>query len=120
LELSQDRFRGKNGMKRPFALALTLGLLAGCGPVQSTAYLIDAQVQIEAARTAGADKYALYEYTAANLYLHQSRVETGYSNYDNALLYAKKASEFARQAKTNAEAAASQEAGGTSGGSQTP
>ena len=105
-------------MKRPFALALTLGLLAGCGPVQSTAYLIDAQVQIEAARTAGADKYALYDYTAANLYLRQARVETGYSNYDNALLYAKKASQFARDAKAHAEAAVQTEGGAT--GSQTP
>src|SRR4051812_37097278 len=107
-------------MKRPFALALTLGLLAGCGPVQSTAYLIDAQVQIEAARTAGADKYAPYYYTAANLYLHQSRVETGASNYDTALSYAKKASEYARTAKSDSEAAAQQESGGAPSGSETP
>ena len=96
-------------MKRPFALALLLGALAACGPVQSTAYLIDAQVQIEAARTAGAEKNAPYPWTLSNLYLRQARVETGYSNYDVALQYAEKASKFARQAKADAETVTQQE-----------
>ena len=98
-------------MKRPFALALLLGALAACGPVQSTSYLLDAQVQLEAARTAGADKNAPYPWTLSNLYLREARVETGYSNYDVALQYAKKASQFARQAKADAEAVTQQETG---------
>lgn len=98
-------------MKRTFACVLVLGALAGCGPVQSTAFLIDSQVQLEAARTAGAPKYAPYAWTAANLYLHEARVEVGYSNYDVALGYAQKASKFAREAKQESIARANAEAG---------
>jgi hypothetical protein len=98
-------------MKRTFACVLVVSALAGCGPVQSTAFLIDSQVQLEAARTAGAPKYAPYPWTAANLYLHEARVEVGYSNYDVALGYAQKASKFAREAKQQSIARANAEAG---------
>lgn len=83
------------------AMLLPLAEVA-CGPVQSTAFLIDAEVQLEAARTAGAAKYSPFEWTSAKLYLHQARVETGYSNYDVALEYAHKASDYARKAKQEA------------------
>ena len=39
--------------------------LAACGPIRSTSSLIAADVEVEAARTAGAQKTAVYEYTAA-------------------------------------------------------
>ena len=84
---------------------LVLGVtLAGCGPLQSTAYLLDAEVQIEAARTAGADKYAPYEWTAANLYIHKSREEVGYSDFEVAVDYAQKASKYANEAREKAMA----------------
>jgi hypothetical protein len=38
--------------------------LAACGPVRSTSSLIAADVELEAARAAGAQKTAAYEYTA--------------------------------------------------------
>src|SRR4051812_15057396 len=82
--------------------ALVLAGLAGCGPVQSTAYLIDADVQLEAARTAQADKLAPYEWTSANLYLHKAREEVGYSDFEQAVTYAQKASKFALAARENA------------------
>ena len=87
---------------RPLLCAMALALFCGCGPVQSTAYLLDAAVQIEAARTAQAEKYAPYEWTSANLYLHKAREEVGYSDFEQAVSYSKKASGFANKAKENA------------------
>lgn len=84
--------------RRLFAL-LALAGLASCGPVQSTAYLLDADVQLEAARTAQADKLAPYEWTAANLYLHKAREEVGYSDFEQAVTYAQKAAKFAAAAR---------------------
>ncbi len=91
-------------MTRLVAVFLLGNLLAGCGPVRSTAYLLDAEVQIEAARTAGAEKYAPYEWTAANLYIHKAREEVGYSDFEIALDFAQKASRFATEARTQAMA----------------
>ncbi len=83
---------------RLLALTSLLGFTA-CGPVQSTAYLIDADVQLEAARTAQADKLAPYEWTSANLYLHKAREEVGYSDFEQAVTYAQKAAKFAASAR---------------------
>ena len=94
-------------MKRFGALLILLGAVSGCGPVQSTAYLLDAEVQIEAARTAGADKLAPFEWTASNLYIHKAREEVGYSNYETGVEFAQKASRFAREARSKAMAASS-------------
>lgn len=76
--------------------------LFGCGPVQSTAYLLDAEVQIEAARTAGADKLAPYEWTSANLYIHKAREVVGYSDFEAGVEFAQKASKFANDARAHA------------------
>ncbi|MBI5477230.1 MAG: DUF4398 domain-containing protein [Deltaproteobacteria bacterium] len=76
--------------------------LAGCGPTQSTSYLMDAEVMLEAARSAQAEKLAPYEWTAANLYLHKSKEEVGYSDFEQAVDYAKKAVDLATKARDNA------------------
>ncbi len=98
-------------MIRSFAVPLGLfaALVLGCGPVQSTAYLLDAEVQIEAARTAQADKLAPYEWTLANLYIHKAREEVGYSDFETGVEYAGKASKFAHDARDKAMAAARSE-----------
>ena len=90
------------------ALAAALSLSA-CGPVRSTAYLLDADVQIQAARTAGAEKYAPYEWTAANLYLRKAREEVGYSDFQAGVEFSEKASRFANEAREKALAAAAAE-----------
>lgn len=59
-------------------------------------------MQIEAARTAGADRLAPYEWTAANLYIHKAREEVGYSDFEVAVDFAQKASKFANEAKEKA------------------
>jgi len=85
------------------------GAMSACGPIQSTAYLLDAEVQIEAARTAGAEKMAPYEWTAANLYIHKAREEVGDSDFETGVDYAGKAQKFARDAREKALAAAKNE-----------
>lgn len=72
---------------------------SACGPVQSTSYLIDTETMLEAARTAQADKLAPYEWTAANLYLAKSKEEVGYSDFEQAVDYGKKAVDFATRAR---------------------
>lgn len=90
-------------MKRLLSLALLGALGTGClGPIRSTAYILDAEVQVQAARTAGAEKLAPYDFTAAQLYLHKAREEVGYSAYGEAMEFAEKASKFANQARENA------------------
>jgi len=86
-------------MRHHLFAAFALAGLVACGPVQSTAHLLDADVQLEAARTAQADKLAPYEWTAANLYLHKAREEVGYADFEQAVTYAQKASKFANAAR---------------------
>ncbi len=76
--------------------------VSACGPVQSTSYLIDTETMLEAARTAQADKLAPYEWTAAQLYFLKSKEEVGYSDFEQAVDYGKKAVDFATRARDTA------------------
>ncbi len=94
-----------------FLLALlALAPLAGCGPVQSTGALIDADVEIEAARAAGAPAAAPYEVTAAEAYLHKAREVAGYARYEDATAFASKARDIAIDAKKKAIASSNRPA----------
>jgi hypothetical protein len=87
-------------MKQLTVLVAMAGALTGCfGPINSTSNIIDAEVEIEAARTAGAEKLAPYEWEAARLYLHQAKEEVGYSNYRQGVDFAQKASTCANAAR---------------------
>src|SRR5689334_22505710 len=90
---------------RLIPLVATAALWTGCGPVQSTAYLLDADINLQAAKTAGAEKYAPYEWTAATLYLMKAREEVGTSDYEAAVSFAQKASKFANEARDRSLAA---------------
>ena len=81
---------------------LGLTFVAGCGPVQSTSALIDADVEIEGARSAGAQAAAPYEITTAEAYLKKARELAGYSQYENAAVFAGKARDFATEARVKA------------------
>lgn len=96
-------------MTRLVALLTLVVTASACGPIQSTAYLLDADVALEAAKTAGAEKYAPYEYTAARLYLLKAREEVGYSDFEVAVDFAQKASKFANEAREKSLTAASNE-----------
>lgn len=78
--------------------AVALGA-TGCGPIQSTSLIMDADVQLEAARAADAPKYAPYEYTLAEAYLHKAREEQGYADYQVCIDFAQKALDNAKKAK---------------------
>ena len=82
--------------------ALAALALSGCGPVQSTGALIDADVELEAARAAGAKTAAAYEYTAAEVFLHKARETQGSSQYEASTRFAHKAAELARGARKKA------------------
>ena len=84
---------------------VALAALAGCGPIQSTASLIDAEVALEAARAAGAQENATYEYTAAEAYLHKARDVSGRARYEESATFAERARSLAQQAREKAIAA---------------
>ena len=90
---------------RPLLALLPLALLAGCGPFQSTGALIDADVELEGARAAGAAAAAPYEFTSAEAYLHQAREESGASRFEAAVTHASRARELAKDARKKAIAA---------------
>jgi hypothetical protein len=74
--------------------ALALG---GCGPIVSTSMIMDAEAKLAAAKAAEAERYAPYEYTAAEEYLHKAHEEVGYADYGPAIDYAYKAAEAAER-----------------------
>lgn len=84
---------------------LALSALAACGPIQSTASLIDADVALEAARAAGAPQTSPYEFTAAEAYLQKAREVSGYAQYEAATRYAARARDLGNEARKNAIAA---------------
>jgi hypothetical protein len=92
-------------MIRALVAPVLLGSLMACGPVKSTVNLVDANAQLEAARTAGAEKQAPYEWTAATLYLREAREQVARSEYEHAIDFANKAAKYASQARALAEKA---------------
>jgi hypothetical protein len=104
-----DRFQSRCASHNAWPWGgLLASLVLGCGPTQSTAIIMDAEVQLEAATTADAEKLAPYEWTGALAYLHKAREEQGYSDYEVAIDFAEKARKLAREAKSKAMAAKSE------------
>lgn len=84
-------------------LVLVTVSLIGCGPVQSTQRISEAEVDFERARVAEAHEKAPYEYFSAKYYLHKAKEEWGYSDFEAAYDYARKAKQAARAAKLKAK-----------------
>jgi len=81
-------------------LSVVVACAAGCGPVQYVSQVTQrASMEVAAAKSANADKLAPYEYTTAELYLHKAREEAGYSDYQAAIRFGKKAELMARKAR---------------------
>ncbi len=76
---------------------------SGCGPVMSTYLIVSAQAELDGAQAAEAEKYAVYEYTAASEYLQKAREEQGYADFGPAIDYSYKATELAKKARERAE-----------------
>lgn len=84
---------------------IAFATLAACGPMQSTARLIDAEVEIEAARAAGAPQSSTFEFVAAEAYYAKARELEGRARYESAAKEAVKATDLAKLARKNALAA---------------
>jgi hypothetical protein len=83
--------------------SISIAVIAACGPVQSSALLVDAQAELAAAKTAEAEKQAPFEYTAAEEYLHKAREEQSYADYEVSVTFARKARDCALLARRIAE-----------------
>lgn len=102
---------------RFLALIALLAFPAACGPVEYINQVTRrASAQVAAAKAAGAEKYAPYEYTSAVNYLHKAREEEGYAHHQAAVRFGKRAEEMGRKAKE----IALQQAGLESQGGETP
>ena len=64
-----------------FALVLTLLTAAACGPIVGGVDIVNANIALSSAETAGAKRSAVYEYTAAKEYLQKAREEYAYSDF---------------------------------------
>ncbi len=84
-----------------FSLTVALSLaLSACGPVGYVNQVTrKANASVAAAKAAGADKYAPYEYTRAVEYLHKAREEAAYSDFQAANRFGRKAHKAAMEAK---------------------
>jgi hypothetical protein len=77
----------------------------GCGPVEYISQVGNrAASSVSAAKLAQADRYAPYEYTAAEEYLHKAREEAGHAQYQDAIEYGRRSEELANRARAIATA----------------
>jgi hypothetical protein len=93
-------------MKRLLVCLGMMFALTGCGPIVSGVQIVNANIALSAAATAGAKQDAVYEYTAAQEYLRKAREENAYSDFWAARIYADKALDLALKARKRAEIAA--------------
>ncbi|MBA2665008.1 MAG: DUF4398 domain-containing protein [Bradymonadaceae bacterium] len=97
---SRRAFRA-SGLLRAVYLLLALVVLSlslGCGPIQSTQRISEAEVAMERARVADAEIRAPYEFYSAYHYLYKAKEEWGYSDFEASY-------DYATQARRAAEAA---------------
>lgn len=92
------------GTRSTVATLLLVGAV-GCGPVQSTTLIVEAQAELTAAQTAGGAKHAPFETVAAEEYLHKAREEQSYADFDVAIRFARRSRDCARAAHQLADAA---------------
>src|SRR3954470_14480770 len=93
----------------PTVAVLAVAPLLGCGPVEYISQVGNkAASAVSSAKLAQADRYAPYEYTAAEEYLHKAREEAGYAEYQDAIEFGRKAEELANRARAIAVAKLSQ------------
>jgi hypothetical protein len=92
-------------------LAASTALVSGCGPIEYINQVgVRAAGAVSAAKLAQADRYAPYEFTAAEEYLHKAREEAAYAEYEDAIEYGRKAEELADKGRAIAVAKLSQSA----------
>jgi hypothetical protein len=90
---------------RAIRLAVGALILGGCvAPILTVSDLTKAETELEAAKAAGAQQWAPYEYTSAATYLHRARELFGSSgpHYQDAYEDAQKAYRLAKTAREKA------------------
>src|SRR5580698_5940113 len=81
-------------------LCAAVATVCACGPVEYINQVGNrAASAVSAAKLAQSDRYAPYEYTAAEAYLHKAREEAGHAEYEDAIEYGRKAEELANRAR---------------------
>lgn len=85
-----------------FIVWISLTFFYACGPLTAHSSIAKAEIAIEAARGVEANRYAIFEYKSAKNYLLKAKEEEGYSSFQNAINLAKKALEFANEARARA------------------
>jgi hypothetical protein len=106
--------------REKLALVLAAVFVCGCGPVEYINQVgIKAASAVSAAKLAQADRYAPYEYTAAEEYLHKAREEAGYAEYEDAIEFGRRAEELANKGRAIAVARLSQSGGASSAATPT-
>ena len=79
---------------------------SGCGPIEYLSQVTGkATKAVAAAKQAGAETRAPYEYTAAEAYLVKAREEAGFAQYEQAIAYGRRAEELALRAQAKAATA---------------
>jgi Domain of unknown function (DUF4398) len=116
LRHQRDLPAGARKLEAVAALMLVAALGAsGCGPIEYINQVsVKAAGAVSAAKLAQADRYAPYEYTAAEEYLHKAREEAGYAEYEDAIEFGRRAEELADKGRAIAVAKLSQSAGSAS------
>ena len=88
---------------RPFVRVLAVvltGALSACGPITYFSQVSrTAAAEVSAARVAGAEKLAPFEYTSAVLYLAKAHEEAGHSDWQAAIKLGRVAAEQATRAR---------------------
>jgi uncharacterized protein YceK len=82
---------------------LVLALLSGCATVAASRSLDAAEVALEGARAAGAEKQAPYEYASAQAYLQKAKEEESRARYRDAVEHAQRAARLAAAARARAQ-----------------
>jgi hypothetical protein len=81
-------------------LASIVSGASGCGPIEYINQVGNkAASAVSAAKLASADRYAPFEYTAAEEYLHKAREEAGHAEYQDSIEYGRKSEELANRAR---------------------
>jgi hypothetical protein len=115
LRRRRDLPREELSLAAATALLVFVALVAGCGPIEYINQVgIKAASAVSAAKLAQADRYAPYEYTAAEEYLHKAREEAAYAEYEEAIEFGRKSEEMADKGRAIAVARLSQGGGASS------
>jgi sRNA-binding protein len=95
----------RRGLGKLFAASAMLAI-AACGPIEYASDVArHATDAVEAARVAGAEKYAPYWWTRAVEYLHEAKLIAGYADFQGANRFGRLATESAEHAAAEAAAA---------------